>query len=206
MNVRAAAVAVRQAGASPTEGEPQVVDPAAAWRIGSRHGEVAEVHYAVRDTSLGTVLVARSPRGLNAVFLGDDPRTLEVELRRRFPEAAPLDGSTEMDALADAVVACVDSPEVGLHAPLDPGGTEFQQAVWEVLRAIPPGETASYAQIAARIGRPRSVRAVGQACAANALAIVIPCHRAVGSDGRMTGYRWGVERKRRLLEMEARRG
>jgi AraC family transcriptional regulator of adaptative response/methylated-DNA-[protein]-cysteine methyltransferase len=160
----------------------------------------------MRDTSLGTVLVARSPRGLNAVFLGDDPQRLEVDLRQRFPAALPLDGSPEMDALADAVVAFVESPELGLDAALDPGGTEFQQSVWEVLRAIPPGETASYAQIAARIGRPRSVRAVGQACAANALAVVIPCHRAVGSDGRLTGYRWGVERKRRLLELEAKRG
>lgn len=160
-----------------------------AYRRGAA-GEV--IHYATGQCSLGSILVARSERGVCAILLGDD------DLRARFPNATlvPDDGR----ALAE-VIRHVDRPG-NPHLPLDIRGTAFQQRVWEALQQIPAGKTATYAQIAERIGKPTSVRAVASACAANPVAVVIPCHRVVRSDGELAGYRWGLERKRELLKRE----
>lgn len=162
-----------------------------------------EILYIFGDSSLGSVLVARSARGLCAVLLGDERDALTRELRSRFPRAGLREDGAALAALAEEVVSMVEAPSRGGELPLDLRGTEFQRIVWQALREIPAGETASYAEIARRIGRPGSVRAVGGACAANPLAIVVPCHRALRSDGALAGFRWGVERKRALLAREA---
>lgn len=161
------------------------------------------LRFATASCSLGAVLVASSARGIAAILIGDDPQVLGDDLRRRFPEADLVAGDADYDRLVAQVVGFVEAPGIGLGLPLDVRGTAFQQRVWEVLRAIPPGATASYAEVAARIGVPAGVRAVAGACAANALAVAIPCHRVVRSDGALSGYRWGVERKRALLLREA---
>ena len=160
------------------------------------------IRYAVSASSLGAVMIACSARGLCAVLMGDDEEALVRHLRDRFPRAEIGAGGAEEDEVAREVAALVESPGGEVSVPLDVSGTEFQRAVWAALREIPAGETATYAEIAARIGRPRSVRAVGAACGANALALVIPCHRVVRSDGGLSGFLWGVERKRRLLMTE----
>lgn len=160
------------------------------------------VGYVVADSSLGAVLVAGRGRGVCAVLLGDDAEALAAALRVRIPSAVPRTGDARLDALAAAVVARIELPARAVAVPLDVRGTPFQRAVWDALAEIPFGETASYTWLAARIGRPDSVRAVAQACAANALAVLIPCHRAVRRDGGLSGYRWGVERKRALLARE----
>ena len=164
--------------------------------------EVDRIAYAVSASSLGAVMVACSARGLCAVLMGDDEEALERLLRDRFPRAQLAAGGVDVERVATEVAALVEAPGGEVSVPLDVSGTEFQRAVWAALREIPAGETASYAEIAARIGRPRAVRAVGAACGANALALVIPCHRVVRSDGGLSGFLWGVERKRRLLIME----
>ena len=147
--------------------------------------------------------MARSRKGLCAILLGDDPEPLLRELQDRFPKAQLLGGDARFERQVAAVIRFVDAPRVGLKLPLDVRGTAFQQRVWQALRKVPVGGTASYADIARRIGAPRSMRAVAQACAANPLAVAIPCHRVVRSDGALSGYRWGVARKRALLEREA---
>lgn len=162
-----------------------------------------EIRFTLGDSSLGRVLVARSGRGLCAVLLGDEDEALVRELRARFPRAALRGNGAALAATAAQVIAVVDAPSRRCDLPLDLRGTEFQRSVWRALREIPAGETASYTEIAGRIGRPRSVRAVGGACAANPLAVVVPCHRALRSDGALAGFRWGVERKRALLAREA---
>jgi AraC family transcriptional regulator of adaptative response/methylated-DNA-[protein]-cysteine methyltransferase len=146
------------------------------------------------------VAVAWSDEGLRAVVLGDRAGPLIEDLRRRFPAAKPADDSGH--AVLAAVLDLIASPRARCELPLAPAGTDFQHRVWQALRAIPPGGTASYREIAAAIGRPGSSRAVAGACAANPLAVVVPCHRVVRSDGSLSGYRWGVDRKRRLLERE----
>ena len=166
-------------------------------------GANTEIRFAVGECSLGSILVAASARGVCAILLGDDPGKLARDLQDRFPQATLLGGDAEFEELVARVVGFVEAPGVGLDLPLDVRGTAFQQRVWGALQSIPAGATASYADIAARIGSPRSVRAVAQACAANALAVAIPCHRVVRSDGDLSGYRWGVERKRALLDREA---
>jgi AraC family transcriptional regulator of adaptative response/methylated-DNA-[protein]-cysteine methyltransferase len=163
----------------------------------------AEVQFAIRDCSLGRVLVATRGHGVCAILLGDNPTTLKRELRARFPEENLADETKDAAALATMVVESIDAPTRRVDLPLDVGGTPFQRKVWQALRKIPAGKTASYAEIARKVGSPKSVRAVAQACAANALAVAIPCHRVVRSDGSLSGYRWGVERKRRLLDLEA---
>src|SRR5256886_976217 len=150
------------------------------------------------------MLVAASTRGVCAILIGDDPDVLARDLQDRFPRAELLGGDAEFEELVAKVVGFVEAPGIGLDLPLDVRGTAFQQRVWQALREIPAGETASYTDIANRIGSPKSVRAVAQACAANALAVAIPCHRVVRNDGGLSGYRWGVERKRALLGREAR--
>ena len=163
----------------------------------------AEVQFAIRDCSLGPILVATRGRGICAVLLGDSGRGLKRELRKRFPDDALAEGTKDAIALAAMVAEAIAMPPRSIDLPLDVGGTPFQRKVWRALRDIPAGKTASYAEIARSVGSPKSVRAVAQACAANALAVVIPCHRVVRSDGSLSGYRWGVERKRRLLDLEA---
>ncbi len=169
-----------------------------------RSGGVAtEIRFAVGDCSLGAILVAESGRGVCAILLGDDADALLRELQDRFPRAELVGADAAFEQRVAQVVGFVEAPRLGLALPLDVRGTSFQQRVWQALREIPAGRTASYTEIAARIGAPRSVRAVAAACAANALAVAIPCHRVVRQDGGLAGYRWGLERKRTLLEREA---
>jgi len=166
-------------------------------------GARTEIRFAIGECSLGSILVARSERGVCAILLGDDPDALARDLQDRFPQANLIGGDREFERLVAKVIGFVEAPAVGLDLPLDVRGTIFQQRVWRALQEIPAGSTASYSEIARRIGLPRSVRAVAQACAANALAVAIPCHRVVRNDGGLSGYRWGVERKRALLSREA---
>jgi AraC family transcriptional regulator of adaptative response/methylated-DNA-[protein]-cysteine methyltransferase len=161
------------------------------------------IRFAVGECSLGSILVAASERGVCAIFIGDDPGVLARDLQDRFPRARLIGGDADFEQLVAKVVGFVEAPKLGLELPLDVRGTAFQQRVWQALRKIPVGKTVSYAQIARRIGAPNSVRAVAGACAANSLAVAIPCHRVVRNDGALSGYRWGVERKRALLEREA---
>lgn len=164
-----------------------------------------EIRFGVRESSLGTVLVAQSEHGICAILIGDDEDALTRDLRIRFPRAQLVHGGVGFDRIVARVVTFVEAPQSGLDLPLDPHGTAFQQQVWQALRNIPVGETASYSELARRIGAPKAIRAVGSACAANAIAVAIPCHRAVRSDGGLSGYRWGAERKRALLEREGKR-
>jgi AraC family transcriptional regulator of adaptative response/methylated-DNA-[protein]-cysteine methyltransferase len=166
-------------------------------------GANTDIRFAVGECSLGSILVASSEWGVCAIFLGDDPEALVRNLQDRFPRATLIGGDAEFEQLVAQVVGFVEAPGVGLDLPLDVRGTAFQQRVWQALREIPAGSTASYTDIAGRIGAPKSVRAVAQACAANPLAVAIPCHRVVRNDGGLSGYRWGVERKRALLQREA---
>ena len=166
-------------------------------------GASTTVHFAIGECSLGSILVAAIERGVCAILLGDDPDALTRDLQDRFPKATLIGGDAAFEQLVARVVGFVEAPRLGLDLPLDVRGTAFQQRVWQALRDIPAGQTSTYAAIADRIGSPRSVRAVAQACAANALAVAIPCHRVVRNDGSLSGYRWGVDRKRALLEREA---
>jgi AraC family transcriptional regulator, regulatory protein of adaptative response / methylated-DNA-[protein]-cysteine methyltransferase len=165
-------------------------------------GDVATLQYAVGECSLGLVLVGRSDKGVCAILLGDDSRQLVHELRDRFPQSTLVDAGVDFQELLAKVVGFIEAPEGELELPLDFHGTAFQQRVWQALTGIPVGSTASYTDIAQRIGAPKSVRAVARACGANAIAVAVPCHRVIRSDGALSGYRWGVERKQALLERE----
>lgn len=165
-------------------------------------GHNNRIRFAVGECSLGSILVAQSSRGICAILLGDDPDQLLQDLQRQFANAEFIGGDGDFEQLIARVVGFIETPALGLDLPLDIRGTAFQQRVWQALRAIPVGSTASYAQIAAQIGAPSAYRAVAQACGANTLAVAIPCHRVVRSDGGLSGYRWGVERKRQLLQGE----
>lgn len=166
-------------------------------------GADTEIRFAVAQCSLGAILVARSERGVCAISMGDDPDALARDLQDRFPRATLVGGDAEFEQWVARVIGFVEAPGLGLDLPLDVRGTAFQQRVWQALRTIPPGETATYSDIAQRIGTPKATRAVAQACASNVLAVAIPCHRVVRKDGTLSGYRWGVERKRALLASEA---
>jgi AraC family transcriptional regulator, regulatory protein of adaptative response / methylated-DNA-[protein]-cysteine methyltransferase len=166
-------------------------------------GAGAEIRFAVGQSSLGAILVAQSDKGVCAILMDDDPDALVRDLQDRFPKAALIGGDEAFEAMVARVVGLVEQPGLGLDLPLDVRGTAFQQRVWQALRAIPAGTTATYRDIAETIGQPRAVRAVAGACAANALAIAIPCHRVVRNDGSLSGYRWGVERKAALIAREA---
>ena len=166
-------------------------------------GADADIRFAVGECSLGSILVAQSAIGVCAILLGDDPEALVRNLQDRFPKATLIGGDAEFEQLVSRVVGFIEAPGLGLDLPLDVRGTAFQRRVWQALQEIPPGSTASYTEIAERVGAPRSVRAVAQACAANPLAVAIPCHRVVRNDGGLSGYRWGIERKRTLLQREA---
>jgi len=165
-------------------------------------GAGATIHYATGRCSLGVVLVAASDQGVCAIFFGDEAEDLVSELHRRFPRAELAEGDEAFSDLTAKAIACVEAPEAPFDLPLDIRGTAFQQRVWAALTRIPPGTTASYGDIAAAIGAPSAVRAVAGACASNKIAVAIPCHRVVRSDGSLSGYRWGVERKRALLGKE----
>nr|WP_051378865.1 methylated-DNA--[protein]-cysteine S-methyltransferase [Derxia gummosa] len=161
------------------------------------------IRFAVAESSLGAVLVAATDLGICAILLGDDPAPLVADLQRRFPAADLVGGDDDFERTVATVIGFVEAPRLGLDLPLDLRGTAFQLRVWQALRAVPPGRTASYTEIAAAIGAPRAVRAVAGACAANPVAVAVPCHRIVRGDGGLSGYRWGVERKRALLDREA---
>jgi len=168
-----------------------------------REGGLGEsIRFAIGACWLGAILVAATGKGVCAILLDEDPGALARDLHNRFPRAHLVGGDREFERLVAQVVGFIEAPARGLDLPLDIRGTAFQRRVWEILRAIPPGETASYAEIAARLGKPRAARAVAGACAANALAVAIPCHRVVAANGDLAGYRWGVARKRRLLDRE----
>jgi len=166
-------------------------------------GANATVRFAVGECSLGSILVAQSERGVCAILIGDDPDRLVRELQDKFPRAEMVGGDAAFERLVARVVGLVEAPALGHDLPLDVRGTAFQQRVWQALCEIPAGATVTYGEIATRIGAPGAVRAVANACAGNALAVVIPCHRVVRRDGGLSGYRWGVERKRVLLERES---
>ncbi|GAA4325569.1 bifunctional DNA-binding transcriptional regulator/O6-methylguanine-DNA methyltransferase Ada [Pigmentiphaga soli] len=168
-----------------------------------RGGQGARIRFALGQCSLGAILVAATDQGICAISLGDDPDALLRELQDRFPHAELVGADAAFEQWVARVVGAVEAPALGLDLPLDVRGTAFQLRVWEALRALPAGSTISYAELAERIGAPGSARAVARACASNSVAVAIPCHRVVRGDGGVAGYRWGVERKRALLEREA---
>ena len=175
----------------------------AAYRRGGR-GE--RIRFTITPSPIGRLLVAATDRGICAVQLGDDDGRLEAGLRQEYPEASlERDPSGLLEGWVRAVLAAIEAPTVAERVPLDLAGTPFQRRVWTALQQIPPGETRTYAEVARAVGRPRAVRAVAAACARNDVALLIPCHRVIRSDGELGGYRWGVARKRRLLARERRR-
>jgi AraC family transcriptional regulator, regulatory protein of adaptative response / methylated-DNA-[protein]-cysteine methyltransferase len=167
-------------------------------------GKDMVIRFAVGQCSLGAILVAATERGICAIMLDREPETLVRALEDRFPSAELVGGDAAFESWVAKVVGFVEAPRLGLDLPLDLRGTAFQERVWRALQEIPPGKTATYSEIAARLGRPDAVRAVAHACAQNPIAVAIPCHRVVRRDGGLAGYRWGIERKRALLEREAR--
>ncbi len=166
-------------------------------------GADCQIRFAIAECSLGSVLVATSELGVCAILFGDDPELLIRDLEQRFPHAGLLGGDAGFERTVAQVLGFIEAPGLGLDLPLDLRGTAFQQRVWQALRGIPAGRTASYAEVATAIGMPRASRAVAQACAANPLAVAVPCHRVVRQDGGLSGYRWGVARKQLLLAREA---
>jgi AraC family transcriptional regulator, regulatory protein of adaptative response / methylated-DNA-[protein]-cysteine methyltransferase len=162
-----------------------------------------EIRFAVGESSLGAILVASSTKGVAAILLGNDPELLVRDLQDRFPRAKLIGADRDYESLVARVVGLMEAPSIGFDLPLDIRGTAFQQRVWRALQEIPPGRTVSYAEIARRIGMPKAVRAVAGACAANNHAVAIPCHRVVRNDGTLSGYAWGVDKKRMLLDREA---
>jgi AraC family transcriptional regulator of adaptative response/methylated-DNA-[protein]-cysteine methyltransferase len=168
-------------------------------------GPSASIRFALGECSLGSILVAATARGICAISLGEEPEALLHELERQFPQAELVGGDAEFEAWVAKVVALVEEPRRQHRLPLDIRGTAFQERVWQALRRVPPGEQLSYRELAERIGQPGAARAVANACGKNRLAVAIPCHRVVRTDGNLSGYRWGVERKRLILEREAKR-
>lgn len=168
-------------------------------------GANEEIRFALGQTSLGAILVASSKKGVASILLGNDPDALLRQLQDRFPKAKLIGADKDYEALVARVVGFIEAPQIGLDLPLDVRGTAFQRRVWQALQEIPVGQTVSYTEIAQRIGSPKAVRAVAGACAANNLAVAIPCHRVVRNDGTLSGYAWGVERKKLLLDREGAR-
>jgi AraC family transcriptional regulator of adaptative response/methylated-DNA-[protein]-cysteine methyltransferase len=167
-------------------------------------GDGATIRFAAGECSLGSILVAATNLGVCSIAIGNDPNTLVRELQDRFPKAELIGGDKRFERMVARVVAFVENPSIGLELPLDVQGTSFQQRVWKALCEIPCGETRTYSEIAQKLGQPNATRAVAAACAANTLAVAIPCHRVVRTNGSLSGYRWGVERKEKLLHVEAR--
>lgn len=168
-------------------------------------GANEEIIFALGQTTLGAILVASSKKGVVAILLGDDPDKLLRELQDRFPKAKLIGADKEYQKLVARVVGFIEVPNPAFNLPLDIRGTAFQQRVWRALQQIPAGTTVSYAEIAKKIGSPKSLRAVANACAANNIAVAIPCHRVVRTDGSLSGYAWGIDRKRVLIDREGRR-
>jgi AraC family transcriptional regulator of adaptative response/methylated-DNA-[protein]-cysteine methyltransferase len=166
-------------------------------------GAGVTIRFAVDECSLGSILIAASERGICAITMGDAPYLLVQDLQKLFPNAELISGDAEFEQTVAKVIRFVETPKIGLDLPLDIRGTAFQQRVWQTMRKIPAGKTVSYSEIARQIGSPGAARAVANACAANTLAVAIPCHRVVRIDGGSTAYRWGIERMRALLEREA---
>jgi AraC family transcriptional regulator of adaptative response/methylated-DNA-[protein]-cysteine methyltransferase len=166
-------------------------------------GKNTKIYFAIGECFLGSILVAQSEKGVCAILIGDDAEELLRDLQNRFPQAELTGGDQNFESVISQVIAYIEEPAQGFLLPLDIRGTTFQQRVWQALRQIPAGETRNYTDIGRIIGAPKAVRAVASACAANALAVVIPCHRVVRTDGSLSGYRWGVERKRALIDREA---
>ncbi|MES2205949.1 MAG: bifunctional DNA-binding transcriptional regulator/O6-methylguanine-DNA methyltransferase Ada [Pseudomonadota bacterium] len=169
-------------------------------------GRDANIHFALGECFLGSILVAKSERGICAILLGDDPATLIEDIQTKFSSASLVGGDETFEQWVAQVVGFIEAPKVGLHLPLDIQGTAFQQRVWQALQQIPMGKTVSYTDIAQQMGLPKSVRAIASACAANTLAVAIPCHRVIRLDGGLSGYRWGIERKEALLKREQEQG
>jgi len=166
-------------------------------------GTNEDIKFAVGQSYLGAILVASSTKGVASILLGDDPEALVRDLQDRFPKARLIGLDRDYEALVAQVCGFVENPGIGLDLPLDVRGTAFQRRVWQALQEVPVGERVSYSEIARRIGAPRATRAVAGACAANSIAVAIPCHRVVRNDGAISGYAWGVDRKRALLDREA---
>jgi AraC family transcriptional regulator of adaptative response/methylated-DNA-[protein]-cysteine methyltransferase len=166
-------------------------------------GQGETIRFAVAECSLGAILVAATGRGICAILIGDQPEPLVEDLQARFPKAELRGAEEGFERTVALVIGLVEEPRIGLDLPLDVRGTAFQQRVWQALRAIPSGQTVTYAELAERVGLPDGARAVAGACAANPVAVAIPCHRVVRTGGALSGYRWGIERKRTLLEREA---
>ena len=165
-------------------------------------GAKARIFFAVGQCSMGNILAAQTERGVCAILIGDDAEQLVRDLQDRFPKATLVGDAAEYQGLLAKVVGLLENPNGGFGLPLDIRGTVFQQRVWKALQQIPAGTTATYTEVAAKIGMPKAVRAVAQACGANSLAVAIPCHRVIRNDGSLSGYRWGIERKRTLLQRE----
>jgi O-6-methylguanine DNA methyltransferase len=163
----------------------------------------AELSFAIGETSLGAVLVARSAKGICAILIGDEPASLRHACQERFPRVRLIGDDAALAETLRRVVQLIEAPATSLDLPLDAQGSAFERRVWEALRDIPPGSTASYGEIARRLGAPATAQEVAAACAANPLAVAVPCHRVVKADGTISGYRWGVRRKRALLSREA---
>lgn len=167
-----------------------------------RQGEGMDIHYAFGSSRFGKIVVATTDRGICAILFGDSQKQLREDLEDRFSRASLHHDRQAMQALVEEVVAGIENPSLAESLPLDVQGTAFQEKVWAALREIAPGSTASYSEVAMRIGQPSAARAVARACGANPVAVLVPCHRVVGASGKITGYRWGVDRKRRLLDHE----
>jgi AraC family transcriptional regulator of adaptative response/methylated-DNA-[protein]-cysteine methyltransferase len=166
-------------------------------------GAKSDLMFAIGSCSLGAILVAATKKGVAAILLGDDPAELLRDVQDRFPKANFIGGDKAFEKLASRAISLVDAPERAKDLPLDIQGTAFQHKVWAALQCIPAGTTMSYADVAERIGAPKAARAVAGACGANPVAVIIPCHRVVRNDGSLSGYRWGLDRKRALLDREA---
>jgi len=165
-------------------------------------GNRTTIRFAVSECSLGSVLVAMSGKGVCAISLGENREALLRDLQDQFPKAELIGGDKNFERTVARIIGFIEAPNIGLDLPLEIRGTAFQQKVWRALREIPPGSTVSYTEIASRLGVPKSVRAVSRACASNRIAVAIPCHRVVRHNGNLAGYRWGIERKRTLLQRE----
>jgi AraC family transcriptional regulator of adaptative response/methylated-DNA-[protein]-cysteine methyltransferase len=180
--------------------EPKATNPANPDR---RSRIDSWIRFAIGKASLGSVLVAASAKGVCAILMGDDPDALRRDLRDRFPDVQPVTDEAGLEDMVGKVVDFIEAPGTALDLKLDMRGTEFERRVWQALGEIPVGSTATYGEIARRLGAPATAQDVAAACAANALAVAIPCHRVVKADGSVSGYRWGVRRKRALLSREA---
>ncbi|MCB2216555.1 methylated-DNA--[protein]-cysteine S-methyltransferase [Desulfofustis glycolicus] len=187
-------------GRYPEETRQRLATPPAAPRTGGTASST--IRFACAPCFLGWVAVAMTERGICAIELGDDRQAVSAQLRRHFPKARLADVGPEFSSIVAEVITLLETPPKTIDLTLDIQGTAFQQQVWQFLRQIPPGSTVSYGEVAHRLGRPRAARAVAGACAANRLAVVVPCHRVISSNGSLGGFRWGIDRKRTLLHRE----